>query len=344
LHSCADADVNSADPLSVIAERLPIAPGKYPRWVIPQSARPGAQTRTDIVVQRQLAYYAEIMALNIDGMRRGLDSEFLHQFRIGLTHSRALLRNAPGIFAAGRIRPHAEFLKQLAGETGFARDAQVHALVFPDYVAALPAEERRGLQALLALVNSEQQRTQHALAAMLASSQFRRRWQAWLRFVHADALRISRQVLGAQPIAVVAPQLLAKRARRIERKGRKINAKSPPEAYHELRKDCKKLRYLIDAYGLYVRKAMPSRTIKRLKALQDLLGEYQDLDVHQAALLDLQRRLQQQGLLSVEAQQAIGALLKMLCQRAGRLRDRFPQDFSAFRTLRLARSLRNVGG
>ncbi|MFT5449713.1 MAG: CHAD domain-containing protein [Gammaproteobacteria bacterium] len=340
LLTCPGASAVAEDPLLGVTARLPVAPGQYPAWAMTRCRLPTVGARTDDVLLRQLAHFADIMALNIDGMGQALDSEFVHQFRVGLTRSRALLRNTPQTFAAGRVTPQIEVLGWMARETGAVRDADVCALVFPDYVAALRADERAALQPLLAFVNGERQRAQNALALLLASSQFRRRWRAWVQFANAAAPRASRQVLGAQPIAIVAPQLLAKRARAIERKGRQINAESSVEAYHNLRKNCKFLRYMIDAYSFYLSKPIPPRTIKRLKVLQELLGEYQDLDVHQTALSDLQRRMQQQDLLSVETHRAIEVLQASLRQRAERVRARFPEDFSAFGKLRLARSLR----
>ena len=69
--------------------------------------------------------------------------------------------------------------------------------------------------------------------------------------------------------------------------GRAITDGSPPEEYHELRKTCKKLRYLVEFFrSLFPRREM-GRVITALKLLQDNLGEYQDLYVQSTDILDL---------------------------------------------------------
>jgi CHAD domain-containing protein len=80
---------------------------------------------------------------------------------------------------------------------------------------------------------------------------------------------------GALSIGRAATRLIGKQYRRVLRKGRAITHASPDEALHELRIDCKRLRYLFEffqpSYGKSLRPF-----IKHLKRLQDVLGEFQD--------------------------------------------------------------------
>jgi CHAD domain-containing protein len=78
-----------------------------------------------------LAHYAHTMNLNVAGMRQGLDLEFLHQFRVGLLRSRALLRHTRGAFPAAQLRAFIEHLVWLGTQTSYVRDADVHSMVFP---------------------------------------------------------------------------------------------------------------------------------------------------------------------------------------------------------------------
>ena len=58
---------------------------------------------------------------------------------------------------------------------------------------------------------------------------------------------------------------------------------TPAEQVHDLRKDAKKLRYLLECFGSLLPKSPRKQFVKRLKALQDNLGEHQDAEVHVAA-------------------------------------------------------------
>ena len=219
------------------------------------------------------------------------------------------------------------------------RDADVHCLVFPRYITNLVPSERDALAPMQAWLDDERQRTQRELATVIASHRFRTRWLAWLRFVHTQAPRSSRQPAGRQALSSVAPGFIAVAARRVVRRGRRIDESSPPEAFHALRKSCKNIRYLIDAYGFTITNKSLKQTIKHVKNLQNLLGEYQDLDVHQRTLRDLHERMMREGTLSGDAHHAMESLLTSLSERAQRVRANFPPAFAAFRKIHPARSL-----
>ena len=58
-----------------------------------------------------------------------------------------------------------------------------------------------------------------------------------------------------------------------------ITDETPSEALHELRKNCKKLRYLIEFYRSIYSEKDVKPAIKALKILLDNLGLFQDLEV-----------------------------------------------------------------
>ena len=71
---------------------------------------------------------------------------------------------------------------------------------------------------------------------------------------------------------------------RLLAQGRAITPDTPAEEVHELRKDAKKLRYLLECFGGLLPAAERKAFVKRLKELQDNLGEHQDAAVHVAQL------------------------------------------------------------
>ena len=70
------------------------------------------------------------------------------------------------------------------------------------------------------------------------------------------------------------------------RMGDAIEASSPPQDYHELRKKGKELRYLLELFGapLFAHEVV-APMVKALKGLQDVLGRHQDREVQIAMLL-----------------------------------------------------------
>jgi CHAD domain-containing protein len=120
------------------------------------------------------------------------------------------------------------------------------------------------------------------------------------------------------------------RYRRIERDGRKTNSDTPAEVLHELRIDCKKLRYLLEFfYSLYDEDDI-APLLKTLKRLQDNLGDFNDLDVQQRTLQQFAHQMEDEELASVDCLLAMGRLLDHLLHRQAAERKRFKTCFSRF--------------
>jgi CHAD domain-containing protein len=80
--------------------------------------------------------------------------------------------------------------------------------------------------------------------------------------------------------------------RQLVKNGRKISKKSPAIALHELRKEGKRLRYLLECFApLFDEKALAT-ILRPLRDVQDVLGEFQDTEVQANALLDLASELE----------------------------------------------------
>ena len=69
--------------------------------------------------------------------------------------------------------------------------------------------------------------------------------------------------------------------------GAAIDDESPAEALHELRKVGKELRYLLEFFAGLFHAEVVKPMIKSLKALQDVLGRFQDLEVQADTLREL---------------------------------------------------------
>ena len=151
-------------------------------------------------------------------------------------------------------------------------------------------------------------------------------WQAWLTEPTIDdglAARADRQ-LG---------RLITKRIARvlgilIER-GRLIEPQTPAEQVHDLRKDAKKLRYLLECFGSLFTKRARKQYVKRLKALQDNLGEHQDAEVHIHMLRAVATELHESGA-SADTMVAIGQLTERLDQQRHAVRVEFAERFADY--------------
>ena len=114
------------------------------------------------------------------------------------------------------------------------------------------------------------------------------------------------------------------------KQGRAIGPDTPAVALHELRKTCKKLRYLMEFFqSLY-----PAREIKQLihvlKSLQDNLGQFQDYEVQVETLKRFSHQMVEEDKVNPDTLLAMGMLIERLEDSQKLARKEFSERFEAF--------------
>jgi CHAD domain-containing protein len=114
------------------------------------------------------------------------------------------------------------------------------------------------------------------------------------------------------------------------RMGEAIDRSSPAEDYHELRKQGKELRYLLELFAtpLYPEEVVKPM-VRNLKALQDTLGRHQDREIQVAMLRSLgdDVAVQENGAAGL---MAMGMLVERLEADLVAARAEFAARFAAF--------------
>ena len=142
----------------------------------------------------------------------------------------------------------------------------------------------------------------------------------------------------------LARQCIYKRYRRIVRDGQYILKHMEDELLHELRLQCKKLRYLLEFFAcLFPRKKM-RRLIKQLKVLQENLGEFTDYAVQQEWLLDMAQQLPESDPRTRQALVASGALIENLERRQTSVKAEFAKVFGRFAAPRNQQTYKELFG
>jgi CHAD domain-containing protein len=133
-----------------------------------------------------------------------------------------------------------------------------------------------------------------------------------------------------RPIVTLASKRIRRMYERALREGAAISDDSPPDALHELRKTCKKLRYLLEFFqSLYPPKPM-GVLIRSLKVLQDNLGEYQDLSVQIHSLQGFEEELRGEQTVGEATLRAIEVLVDLFEARQHEVRAEFSKRFQTF--------------
>jgi len=281
-------------------------------------------------MRRVLKTLLDTLERNIAGTRADLDSEFLHDLRVATRRTRSALSQVKRVLPDPVVEDFKDRFAWLGQITGPVRDLDVFLLDLPHYRASLPPAMSGDLGPLQALLEAAHSTEQAKLRRKLGSPWMRELLTDWHAVLEADQPPGDPGWFADLPIERVASRRIWRMYRRVRKAGRAVTPDGPAEEMHELRKDCKKLRYLIEFFrGLYPARDIKD-LIKALKALLDNLGEFQDLEVQADKLRGFARGFDPQDPATLPTVMAIGALVADLLRRQQAAHDRFANCFAAF--------------
>jgi len=275
-----------------------------------------AQTAFAILRKQFAAFLA-----NEAGTRLGDDIEALHDMRVASRRLRAAM-SAFEPYLPSRMHPLRDQLGWVASALGAVRDIDVQLERMPEWREGFTPEQVAAVDAIEAILRSRREAARKRMLAVLDS----RRYDLFaLRFTAALRRGAPKSFLaGNEPILGVAPGLVERRYKRLARDGGRIHRHSPPEDYHALRIESKKLRYALEFVGpIYGKPAITFS--KRVTDLQDVLGLHQDAYVAMAMLHELAASSARK--LGPDALLTMGAIAERYRQHAAELRAQFPKVF-----------------
>ena len=286
--------------------------------------------------RRVLANLMVAVDANWQGTVDHLDPEFLHDLRVAVRRTRSVLAQGKRVLPVPVRDKYRGAFGWLGTATSPARDLDVYMIEWDGYVAPLSTDAVAALQPVLDHL-AEQRTVEHGrLSKALRSARYRSLvtgWRTWLEGPDVDGggRDASRRIgpVAADRIGRAQAQLLSR--------GRAIGPDTPAEELHELRKDAKKLRYLLECLGGLYAPGPRKVFVQRLKALQDNLGEHQDTEVHVAQLRGVAHHLH--GAVGPDTLVAMGQLTEHLETRRRAARAQFAERFSAYDTAKTSAAL-----
>ncbi len=284
------------------------------------------------------------MEANEEGARADLDSEFLHDFRVAVRRTRSALGQVKGVLPKAHLKRFIPEFRWLGSLTGPTRDLDVYLLQMPAYLRLLPPDRRRDLDPLATFLRARQRDEQRKLARGLSSRRYRNLTEEWRAFLAAPWPPSEDAPHGTASVRSVANARIRKAFEKVLREGLAFDATSPAEALHELRKTCKKLRYLMEFFQSLYPATEVAKFVKLLKGLQDNLGEFQDLYVHAGSLPEFATEMEAAGTGSARAHLAMGMLVERFAHRAVEVRAEFAERFRAFSDTRNRRRFEALFG
>ncbi len=206
------------------------------------------------------------------GTRLGADPESLHDMRVAVRRSRALLRTGKALVATD-TEPLELELKWIGELLGAVRDLDVLLERLRAEAAALDPADRAASGRLLRTLDRQRGRARRALLKALDSE----RYSSLL-----DRYESTLESLAPASKAVTLDKLAARQFQRLRQAVKAVGPAPTDAQLHDLRKRGKRTRYAHELAGA-------KNVIRRAKAFQDVLGEHQDAAVAEERLRALSR-------------------------------------------------------
>jgi len=238
------------------------------------------------------------------------DGEAIHQMRVAVRRIRTtLVLFAPYENVIVRDRFNRE-LRRLGQAFGEARDWEVFlGKTLTEFAREQPARE---------CVGALRQEAEPRMAGAQAKAELELKGDSLDRLAavlnewagrQPEARGLGKQL--AKPIKKLAPRLLDRLARKVQKRGRDLDG-APVERLHDLRKSVKKLRYASENLGPIYPPKRARKYLKASKKVQSALGGLNDT----STALRLLDRLGQEG--RVELAPALGVMAEWCRRRQGR--------------------------
>ena len=282
-----------------------------------------------VAVARLLLRLLDTLELNVDGVLRDIDTEFLHDLRVAVRRTRSAIKLLGRVLPAELAEHYKTEFKWLGDLTTPTRDLDVHLLGFGPMTGQLVAASPADLEPFRAFLVRRRAREFRRLATALRGPRFRAITDDWrkalLEIRDAGGTRRRRPTAAALALATTGRAF-----RRITTQGVAITQESPPESLHDLRKRAKELRYLLEFFAPLHDPVAYRRVVGDLKSLQDCLGDFQDSQVQREEVHALADAMLAERAAPAATLLAMGEIAAKLTLSQAEARADFARRFARF--------------
>jgi CHAD domain-containing protein len=276
-------------------------------------------------VKAILSRLLEIMQQNTAGAIKGTDTEFMHDYRVAIRKTRSALAQARHVLPDKTLAEYKKLFSGLGKVTTPVRDLDVFLIKLDSYQKDLNKTDTACLQPLQEYLLQSRADAQNDFVHTVKSSHYRESIRNWREYLENNEPTKPPLENSATPVHKLSNKLIRDNYQLASKEGNAITDSSEAAALHELRKTCKKLRYLMEFFqSLYPAREI-RELIRALKALQDNLGDFNDFHVHIGIL---KTYIEQST--NEDTVHACGKLIKALEKKQIKTRNKFAERYSAF--------------
>ncbi len=306
----------------VLSHQLTSAGVSLPELVESDDLVMHADDRFVDAAYRVLRRHVNRMLWHEPGTRLGLDPEHLHDMRVATRRLRAALRVFGEALPSRRTRSLRRDLSWLGGALGAVRDLDVYAMQLVEEMPQVTKELQPSLAIYLDYLAHQRRKARRSLLRVLGTKRYAEFVARIRRFLDVGPPAHPQAPRAAEPVTSAARDIILKKLHKVLDDVRSLDPQSPDAHLHKLRIRCKRLRYACEFFvDLYGKEA--ARFVRRVVALQDVLGEHQDAVVSGTTLSRFSGAISAPARLRCALHMAMGHLMAQHAERACTARARF---------------------
>jgi CHAD domain-containing protein len=276
------------------------------------------------------SYLLQKVKENKNGIINNIDTEFLHDFRVSVRRTRSALSQIKNILDKDIVQKAKKDFTYLGQSTNLLRDIDVYLLKEDQYKKMLPGNRRDYLNPFFEDLKRQRKIENALVVKILKSMRYKRIINEWEFYLNAKINTKNLTATEKKPIIIVARKVICERNQKMLEFGKNIIITSSDELLHQLRITGKKLRYLLEFFNSLFPQTEMQILIKKLKNLQDNLGDYHDLAVHQEMLKKFAEQLTTQGSGEKETILTLGILTMKLNEKQELVKKDFFETFHIY--------------
>jgi CHAD domain-containing protein len=328
---------STASKFEVAFERFKLAlPSKKP----PEKLKVRLEDRLDLAVRKILTYQFQRFREELPGLRRDIDTEFVHQARVATRRMRSALRLFHAAVPESTAAYLGEEMKWLGSRLGTIRDLDVFLLNLSRFQPQIKRFPSKKKQAFENWIEKHRRAPLKVLQDDLESSRYKIFERRFTQFLERPLPARPRAPLAVKPVRNIAPSVISEKFEAVIQQGRKVLANPELKQFHRLRIQMKRLRYAVEFMAPAYDGALDP-FIERTVEIQDCLGELQDTvftgEFIEFLLDDWKGKLVDPDLLFI-----LGEIYQLQAEIAGKCRERFGQiweHFSSEETVNLLKEI-----
>ncbi|XOV77403.1 MAG: CHAD domain-containing protein [Aestuariibacter sp.] len=243
-------------------------------------------------------------------LRHPEETEHLHNYRVVLRKARSVISLLKEAFPVDVQRQLRKRLAEMMRPTNRLRDLDVYLQKQNTLTRLLPNYLSVGLPIMFADFEQEQKQQIRQLNQRFRSRSYQLEREALrniLNNLHQDQMAPQAQ----ESIQPVVCNLIGKSYQKVCKTGADITSSATDKELHNLRLQCKKLRYLLDLFSEILPEKPCINVLKKLKSLQTVLGDFNDYAVQQKTL----RHYLSEAKDITQLHMSVGALIMALLQK-----------------------------